>query len=150
MNISLDDFVNQYVLCDGFVHSISLHYSTEPSSIQVILRIRRYQSKTRHQWHYASLLFSEIQEFYINGDKGINTSAYSDIVFCSMENGEIYLSLDPYGNSGQPHPEDNDVILAMNVAISVNEINEKSNISSRWKTLVEDIEENPICFGNYE
>lgn len=42
---------------------------------------------------------------------------YSDIVFKRLESGMWYLSLDPFGNSGEPHKEDNLVIVADSMEI---------------------------------
>ncbi len=116
----LDDFTDQYVLYDGSVRSVCLQYSAEPASIQVVLRVRRHQSKRRYKWCEATLLFTDVQEVHINDDDLLD-SEYSDIVLCPTDDGGVYLSLDPYGNSGVPHPEDNDVIISKNVTINVEE-----------------------------
>ncbi len=54
-------------------------------------------------------------EVGINED--MDSDYYSDIVLVKQENGTYYLSLDPYGNSGEPHEDDNLVIIANAFAI---------------------------------
>jgi len=46
-----------------------------------------------------------------------SSSYYSDIVFRKEENDMWYLSLDPYTNLGEPHEQDNLVIVAQSVSI---------------------------------
>lgn len=50
-------------------------------------------------------------------DEDFESGYYSDVVFKRVEKGMWYLSLDPYGNSGEPHDEDNLVIVAEAVEI---------------------------------
>lgn len=42
----------------------------------------------------------------------------TDVTLYTLESGEIYLSFDPYGNTGKPHLEDNEVIIAESIEVS--------------------------------
>jgi hypothetical protein len=44
-------------------------------------------------------------------------SRYSDVVCKEIEEGKYYFSFDPYGNSGEPHENDNLVFIASSVSV---------------------------------
>jgi hypothetical protein len=46
------------------------------------------------------------------------SKSYSDLTLTRLGNGEYYLSLDPYGNSNQPHERDNFVFKCKTLRIS--------------------------------
>jgi len=56
------------------------------------------------------ILLSGIQKVVINDD--FKLSRHSDVTFTKTENNTWYLSLDPHGNSGEPHEDDNMVFVA--------------------------------------
>ena len=51
-------------------------------------------------------------------------ASYSDIILKRQADTTWYFSLDPFGNSGEPHENDNMVLVATSVAIAEGVIHE--------------------------
>ena len=117
----MDELLAKYILDDGAICSLSLEVdytsaSNSPhrqASVEVLIRKKLLNDKwepCRLQIHFIG-----IQKIVINEE--FSSFYYSDIVFRKEENGMWYLSLDPYTNLGEPHEEDNLVIVAHSVSI---------------------------------
>src|SRR5688572_26068589 len=111
--MGLDEVFKQYIIGDGqFIDlKFSLDYQDfEKSTAAITLLVRKKLKKKGNESCKLQLQFSQLVEVCINDNLG--TIYYSDVVLEKLESGDIYLSLDPYGNSGKPHKDDNMVIIA--------------------------------------
>lgn len=118
MKMELEDLLSNYVLGDGQIISIEANLNYQESSrstATVELIIRKSAGKKKFEKCRVKLQFEQMIEIGINED--LSSDYYSDIVLVKQENGSYYLSLDPYGNSGEPHEDDNLVIIANAFAI---------------------------------
>ncbi|MBC5773587.1 hypothetical protein H8S95_05885 [Pontibacter sp. KCTC 32443] len=116
--MELEDLLSNYVLGDGEIISIetNLNYQERNKSAATVdLIIRKSVDKKKFEKCRVKLKFEQVIEVSINEDFG--SVYYSDVVLVKQENGSYYLSLDPYGNSGKPHEDDNLIIIANAFAI---------------------------------
>jgi hypothetical protein len=81
------------------------------------LIVRQKFSYYRIQLEFTKLIWIDLFEDFQTD------SGYSDVTFLKLDNGDFYLSLDPFGNSGMPHAKDN-LVLKSKVLIFVDEIHE--------------------------
>ena len=118
MKMELEDSLSNYVLGDGQIISIEANLNYQESSrstATVELIIRKLAGKKKLEKCRVKLQFEQVIEIGINED--LSSDYYSDIVLVKQENGSYYLPLDPYGNSGEPHEDDNLVIIANTFSI---------------------------------
>ncbi|MET4105619.1 hypothetical protein [Hymenobacter sp. UYP22] len=116
----MEKLLEEYALNDGEILSLKLDaaYALNSESMLrqafVELLIRK---RVGNAWMPCVLQIElgEILSLRLNED--FTSSRYSDIVFKRIEDDRWYLSLDPYGNSGEPHEKDNLVIVAKSVKI---------------------------------
>lgn len=116
--MELEDLFSNYVLGDGQIiyMEANLNYQERSRSTATVeLVIRKSAGKKKLEKCRVKLQFEQVIEVGINEDLG--SDYYSDIVLVKQENGSYYLSLDPYGNSGEPHEDDNLVIIANTFSI---------------------------------
>lgn len=97
-----------YILSDGKILRMTCDF--EQNQIELQLQVRKYVQKKILSCNII-LYFENVSELDLldNFDYSGN---YSDIVLVKIAENQIYVSLDPYGNSGQPHESDNFVIKA--------------------------------------
>jgi hypothetical protein len=112
--MTLTDILKKYALNDGSICSFHLNY--ELKQLTLHLKVRRHLSGQKFEDCILELEFNHLKEIYIFEDFPTD-GGYTDITFIKLANAEFYLSLDPYGNSGLPHGEDNLVIKAMNLTV---------------------------------
>lgn len=111
--MEVEELFSRYYLNDGEINllRINLNYlNTEESSAFIELKVRKPAGKKKFKNCKIELRFEHLKEVIIVED--LDILYYSDITFKQIENGFFYLSLDPYGNSGEPHEEDNLVFIA--------------------------------------
>ena len=116
--MKLKDSLSDYVLGDGQIISlkVNLDYQEKSKSRAVVgLIVRRPAEKNLLEKCKIELQFEQVSEVGINEDFG--SDYYSDITLLKLDNGLYYLSLDPFGNTGQPHEKDNFVIIAKSLII---------------------------------
>ncbi|OON67782.1 hypothetical protein [Hymenobacter sp. CRA2] len=119
--MNLEAVGQQYALNDGEIRAVelSLRYGESAASKgSVQLRVRKRVSKNRYESCLLTLEFGCVVRAVVDEDftNSINYN-YSDIVLTKLENGLYYLSLDPFGNSGKPHEQDNLVLVAQSLTI---------------------------------
>jgi hypothetical protein len=107
--MSIDELKIIYAFADGSVTSFTLDY--EPRQFSIALNIKRQKGKDIFQSCAIELVFSGLSMLHIFEDFPTN-GGYTDITFLKLDTGEFYLSLDPFGNSGFPHNEDNFIIIS--------------------------------------
>ena len=116
---TIEELLAGYALNDGEIRSLKLdaNYAASNSSfrqaaLQILIR-----KKAVNEWVpcLLNIHLAGVQKIVINEDFDLNR--YSDIVFKEIEKGTYYLSLDPYGNSGEPHENDNLVFIANSVSV---------------------------------
>lgn len=105
----------KYVLPDGQI--TRLEFSFDNKELNIELKIRKLVSKKKYEGCKVRLTFFDVKEFYIFEDFPTN-GQYSDITFIKEEDGQLYTSFDPYGNSGQQNEQDNWIIKASNVMLT--------------------------------
>ncbi|RSK46277.1 hypothetical protein [Hymenobacter perfusus] len=109
-----------YVLNDGEIYSLELgaQYGSASGSprrqASVALLVRKKTVDGKLETCLLQIHLTGVQKIVLNEEFG--SCYYSDVVFKRVE-GLWYLSLDPYGNSGELHEQDNWVIVAEAVAI---------------------------------
>lgn len=124
----MEELLAKYALNDGELRSLKLNadYTSVNNSLvrqaSVELVVRKRLAKNRLEPCLLQIRFASVQRVVINED--FSSHSYSDIVFKKLQNDAWYLSLDPYGNSGEPHAEDNLVIVADSVEIEEGVIQE--------------------------
>jgi prepilin-type processing-associated H-X9-DG protein len=116
-SITLDELNQQYALCDGKIRSIFLR--PRSGEVDVLLGLRmRGDSKAPLGTAPVLLTFSgRVNYAFVDGNMDETAGDYSDITLVQLDDGRYYLSLDPFGNSGRPHDDDNDVVVADRLAV---------------------------------
>ncbi|RYD52786.1 MAG: hypothetical protein EOP52_01165 [Sphingobacteriales bacterium] len=112
--MTIEDIHDDYALCDGEILSYTVDVAR--CSFAVRLLVRKIIGKQTFQECKIELVFSECDSIDISED--FRTSGtYSDITLAKLSDGTFYLSLDPYGNFGEPHENDNYVIVGSSLAL---------------------------------
>ena len=112
----MSELLENYILSDGEIISLvlSLYYEFAGGSLNrqatIELKIRRRLSKIKWVPCQLQLKFQQLRQIKITED--FSSTSYSDIVLKQMPDTTWYLSLDPYGNTDEPHELDNLVIIA--------------------------------------
>ena len=116
----IEELLAGYALNDGEIYSLKLdtNYVANDSSLrQAALEVLIRKKAADGKWAPCLLKIHlvGVQRVVINEDFVLGR--YSDVVFKEVEKGKYYLSFDPYGNSGEPHENDNLVFVASSVRI---------------------------------
>jgi len=117
--MTLEELGKGYYICDGEILAIkvNLDYSSDDfSNVKVELRVRKRKTKKLSEPCTVELTFIQVRDIRLYEDFKSGRD-YSDIVLNKLESGQIYLSLDPYGNSGEPHEDDNLVVIGNEILI---------------------------------
>ena len=120
--MKLKDSLSDYVLSDGQIISlkVNLDYQKRSKSSAIVgLMVRKPTEKNLFEKCKIELQFEQVREVTINDDLG--SDYYSDITLLKLDNGLYYLSLDPFGNTGQPHEKDNFVIISKALVVEEKE-----------------------------
>ncbi|SDJ81638.1 hypothetical protein SAMN05421823_101181 [Catalinimonas alkaloidigena] len=131
MEIELEELLSNYVVGDGQISTLKInldYHDDSKSTTTVELFIRKRAKKDKLEKCKIELQFEKVIEVGISEDFG--SSYYSDITLVKQENGSYYFSLDPYGNTGQPHADDNLVITAKSLYIHIEGKKAASDIKS--------------------
>lgn len=120
--MNLEELYSTYVLCDGEIHSFKLDFNylsfgdTKQTDAIIELKVCKKLARKRFEYCLIELHFQQVVKFFLYEDfeSSIN---YSDITFKNLENGLLYFSCDPYGNSNEPNEQDNFVIVAKSFQI---------------------------------
>ncbi|MFN8643718.1 MAG: hypothetical protein U0802_19430 [Candidatus Binatia bacterium] len=116
--MTLEELQEAVILCDGQVQSIRVRPMS--SEVDVVLVVRPRAFPDGPSGVVVDLTFSGAVEHSFNDDNMDDTQGYySDITFCRRADGRYYLSLDPFGNSCEPHDKDNDIVVADVVTIAL-------------------------------
>jgi len=107
--MNFNDIFSSYILGDGDILSFRLDYELRQFAVK--LKARRLLAKQKFEPCQIELEFNEVLELYFFEDFPTN-GGYTDVTFVKLGAEGFYLSLDPYGNTGMPHEEDNLVIKA--------------------------------------
>ena len=117
---TIEELLAGYALNDGEICSLKLDvdYAANDSSLrQVALEVLIRKEAAHDKWVPCLLKIhlTDVQRIIISED--FELSRYSDVVFKKIEEGRYYLAFDPYGNSGEPHENDNLVFIASSVNV---------------------------------
>lgn len=116
--MTLEDLQRAVILCDGQVQSIRVRPMSSEVDVALLVRSRAFPDGPPDI--VVDLTFMGAVEHSFNDDNMDDTQGYySDITFCRRADGRYYLSLDPFGNSGEPHEKDNDIVVADGVTIAL-------------------------------
>lgn len=116
----MEDLLKGYALNDGEILSLKLDaaYAFNKESVlrqaSVKLLIRK---QVGNKWEPCALQIELSGICKILIDEDFVTSRYSDIILKRTNDNLWYLALDPCGNSGEPHQDDNLVIVANSLSI---------------------------------
>lgn len=111
--MTFDDFLQRYALNDG--EMLSIHMDYKLISLALKLQVRSSLGKDKFKPCEVHLEFRGLSKVDFFEDFPTN-GAYSDITF--IKQGEdFYLSLDPFGNSGLQHDEDNLTVIARELVV---------------------------------
>ena len=111
---SIRDINKNYILCDGRI--TRLEFSFDNKELNVDLEIRKLISSKKSHDCKVRLTFIDVAVFEIFEDFPTN-GQYSDITLIELGDQELYISFDPYGNSGKPNEQDNWIIKSKNVEL---------------------------------
>jgi hypothetical protein len=105
----LEEITKNYIFCDGEILSLSIDFLKKVCTIS--LQIRNWLNRSKFQKCTVDLEFTDV--FTIDISEDFRTDGrYSDITFTKLIDNKFYLSLDPYGNTGQPDNRDNFIVTA--------------------------------------
>ncbi len=107
--MKLEDIYNYYALNDGETLSVKVGFFD--CTCVVRLLVRKSIDKQRFRKCEIELLFSGVTNIDISEDFRTQ-GAYSDITFTKTDDGNFYLSLDPFSNTNEPHKNDNFIIVS--------------------------------------
>jgi hypothetical protein len=117
----MEELLADYALNDGEICSLNLgiEYTSAKNSprrqASVALLVRKKTASEKLEPCILKVKLTGVQKVVLNEDFG--SVYYSDVVFKKVESGLWYLSLDPHGNAGEPHEEDNLVIMAESIEV---------------------------------
>ena len=117
--MTLEELGNGYFICDGEIFSLKVnldYYSYNSSNAIIELKIRKRITRKLTEAYIVKITFNQVEDIRLYEDFK-SGRYYSDIVLKELESGLFYLSLDPFGNSGEPHEEDNLVIIAKEILL---------------------------------
>jgi len=117
--MTLEELGKGYYLSDGEILFINVHLdylSDNSSNAKVELRVRKRKTRKLSEPCIIELTFIQVQDIRLYEDFKSGRD-YSNIVLKELESGQIYLSLDPFGNSEEPHEDDNSVIISKEILI---------------------------------
>lgn len=112
----MNELLENYILADGTIISISLgleyHFASNSPVRQatIQLAVRKRLSPTKWAPCQVQLQFQQLCRINIFED--FSSASYSDIVLTQLPDTTWYLSLDPFGNTSEPHEQDNLIIMA--------------------------------------
>lgn len=119
--MTLEEIYKNYALSDG--EMLSFHILFESTSVNparnqvlIVLKVKKHLRKQQYESCTITLEFDNATDINVSEDFRTN-GAYSDIVLTKFTNGQFYLSVDPYGNTGEPSEMDNFVIKAEKLAL---------------------------------
>lgn len=113
--------LENYILVDGeiIMLSLGLEYQFVSNSpirqATIQLAVRKRLSPTKWVPCQVQLQFQQLRKIDISED--FSSASYSDFVLMRLPDKTWYLSLDPYGNAGEPHEQDNLVVVAESLAV---------------------------------
>jgi hypothetical protein len=111
-------FESKYILNDGEICSILIDYENSTNySVKIKLKLRKSLSSTKFEDTFCTLHFENIEQVDIFEDFGTGTN-YSDITLIRLNNGNFYLSLDPYDNTNLPNEKDNFIVKSSSLTIT--------------------------------
>jgi hypothetical protein len=112
--MKFEELLCSYVFNDG--ETLHAKIDIFDRSCSVVLRVRKHIERQRFQQCEVELLFKGVFEVDISEDFRTSGS-YSDITFTKTEDGNFYISIDPYSNTGNPNENDNFVIVSSELVI---------------------------------
>ena len=122
--MKFEDLLKRYSFNDG--ETLGLTTDFRNKTISILLNVRRFIRKKKLEKCLISLEFIEATTFDIIEDF-TTAGSYSDIKFLKNENGEFYISIDPYDNTSNSNQRDNFVIKS-NLLTIVNEFGDRLKI----------------------
>ncbi|MBS1666467.1 MAG: hypothetical protein JST58_03740 [Bacteroidetes bacterium] len=109
--MTLEQVYNEkYVLSDGEILSIHIA-QMNGSTAKVTISARQYLKKEKYRTCNVEVTFTNITRISLFDDADI-LGNYSDITIARLDNGNYYVSFDPYGNTNKPHEQDNYIIIS--------------------------------------
>ncbi len=114
--MTLEQFYNEnYVLSDGNI--LSIHIDNQNGTIiKVVISTVQYLKKDKYRKCTILLTFSQLVEVNIFGNSDI-LGNYTDITILKLDDGNFYVSFDPYANTNKQHENDNNIIISENIEI---------------------------------
>lgn len=109
-----DSISLNYILNDGQVVSANVDFGEYPSAT-VILNGRKRTADKKIESKVIEIRLKGLVNFNISED--FTSRYYSDITLTKLENGDFYLSLDPYDNTNRPNEQDNFVFRCKEIEI---------------------------------
>ena len=112
--MKLKDIYNSYALNDGETLSFKLDFSD--CSCAVRLMVRKSVENQKFEKCEIEFVFRGVANIEISEDFGTK-GGFSDITLTKTSDGNFYLSLDPYGNTNEPHDNDNFIIVGSSLTV---------------------------------
>lgn len=112
--MTLNQTCKDYLLNDGRIAKFEFDFNTKKLNIQ--LEIRKRLIKQKFEACKILVTFSNVSFFDVFEDFPTD-GRYSDITILENESDCVYVSFDPYGNSGIPNEKDNWIIKSDTVSI---------------------------------
>lgn len=104
--MNLEEAQARYIFCDGTIRSIRLSYDEcQEAVIEIVLGVREKTARNKPHPCDVRLILADLIGMVLYDDF-MSSGNYSDITLLLHESG-YYLSLDPYGNTGEINEKDN-------------------------------------------
>lgn len=113
--MTLNEALKLYALNDGQICHFEFDFRTKQLKIKLL--VRKHIVKQVFEPFKVMLTFHDVKLFDIFEDFPTN-GQYSDITIFENENDGVYVSFDPYGNSGTAHQDDNWIIKSKQITIN--------------------------------
>ena len=112
--MTVNEILDKYLLSDGYLNSMEVQYDLKYALI--IYTGRKIVGKGQAKECCLKISLSDVRKIFWSED--FLSKWCTDITLYPLDSGEIYLSFDPFGNTGKPNSEDNMVIISGSIEIT--------------------------------
>jgi cobyric acid synthase len=129
--MTLEQAYNEkYVLSDGDILSIHIK-NPECTYAEITISTRQYLKKEKYRICKLEIIFTNIKKISLFDNANI-LGKYSDITIARLDNGNYYVSLDPYENTNEPHEKDNNIIISEQIDFKELQFDDTSFTSDKF------------------
>lgn len=129
--MTLEQAYNEkYSLSDGDILSIHIDNQECPYA-ELTISTRQYLKKEKYRNCKLAIIFTNIIKISLFDNADI-LGKYSDVTIARLDNGNYYVSFDPYENTNKPHEQDNNIIISEQIDFKELQLDATSFTSDRF------------------